>query len=166
MQITPWKPCTETLVSRSRNQNRGTRTGTVEPQEPRLQYRNRDWTEKSGPYQHYQKPGNEIKMWTIQCFSFILINLFTYHSILDRVFTVTESWYMVYFIIFQCTGQAIFWMSSKIWRLCESRKCNSRRLSWGRIQRWRYGWAMIKTRGGQRPLPTQSNNNLLLYTKS
>ena len=55
MQITPWKPCTETLVSRIRNQNRGTRTGTVEPQEPRLQYRNRDWTEKSGPYQHYYK---------------------------------------------------------------------------------------------------------------
>ena len=42
MQIIPGKPCTETLVSRSKNQNRGTRAGTVEPQEPRLQYQNRD----------------------------------------------------------------------------------------------------------------------------
>ena len=53
LQITPWKPCTDTLVSRIRKQNWGIRTGTVEPQEPRLRYRNRDWTEKSGPYQHY-----------------------------------------------------------------------------------------------------------------
>ena len=51
MQITPWKPCTETLVLRIRNQNRGTITGTLELQEPRLQYRNRDRPEKSGPYQ-------------------------------------------------------------------------------------------------------------------
>ena len=55
MQITPWKPCTETLVSRSRKKNRGNITDTVEPQELRLQYRNRDWTEKSVPYQHQYK---------------------------------------------------------------------------------------------------------------
>ena len=53
MPITPSKPSTE-LVSRSRNQNRGTRTGTLEPLELRLQYRNWDWTEKSVPYQHYK----------------------------------------------------------------------------------------------------------------
>ena len=41
-QIIPCKPCTGTLVLSSENQNRGTRSGTVEPQELRLQYQNRD----------------------------------------------------------------------------------------------------------------------------
>ena len=36
MPITPWKHCTGTLVSSSRIQNRGTRIGAVEPQEPML----------------------------------------------------------------------------------------------------------------------------------
>ena len=59
-QIIPSKPCTGTLVSSSEIQNRGTRTGTAEPQELRLQYQNRDWTENSVPSQHYPKHVIEV----------------------------------------------------------------------------------------------------------
>ena len=48
----PLKTLYKTLVSRISDQNQGTRTGTVEAQEPRPQYQNRDWTEKSESYQH------------------------------------------------------------------------------------------------------------------
>ena len=37
-QQDPWNLCTEALVSRSMNQNRGTQTGTMKPQEHRFQY--------------------------------------------------------------------------------------------------------------------------------
>ena len=45
MQIIPWNPCTETLVSSSRNRNQGAGNDTVKLKKPRQQYRNQDFTE-------------------------------------------------------------------------------------------------------------------------
>ena len=79
LQITPWKPCTETLVSRSRNQNWATRTASVEPKGPRLQYQNWDWTEKSAPkllfsshwYTHLQSIILPHIAWELTCLTWL-----------------------------------------------------------------------------------------------
>ena len=79
MQIIPCKPCTETLVSRNKNQNQGIRTGTVKPQEPSLQYRNRDWTEKSVSPQRY-KYSIDIMSWLRVAFVMHIASAETYVS--------------------------------------------------------------------------------------
>ena len=79
MQIIPWKPCTETLVSRSKNQNRGIRAGTVKPQEPRFHYRNQDWTKKSVPSQR-NKYSIDIMSWLRAAFVMHILSAETYVS--------------------------------------------------------------------------------------